>query len=178
MPSHKPMPMGGCGPRHWGPPIRECRREAKELLVEPEARANPPAKQVDVKTQDKVVSDTPTKNIGAEVIGFDQSDGSLVIDGETATGSRKAIIGGGCCVQLSVEYMPAKPVLNADSSSPKCAVTVEVVDNEDCYLGWRKVFQEGYHVKESIITTYPGARLAVAVNNAIARVRWCEIFSC
>jgi len=176
MPSHKPMPMGGCGPRHWGPPIRECRREAKELLVEPEAKANPQAVQVDVKTQDKAVSDTA--NTGR--LPMEGPQEVVVVGNETVdgTGSRKAIIGGGCCVQLSVEYMPAKPVLNADSSSPKCAVTVEVVDNEDCYLGWRKIFQEGYHVKESIITTYPGAWLTVTVTNAIARVRWCEVFSC
>jgi len=45
-------------------------------------------------------------------------------------------------------------------------------------LTWHKVFEEGYHVKESIITTYPGAWLTVDVTSAIARVRWCEIFSC
>jgi hypothetical protein len=55
---------------------------------------------------------------------------------------------------------------------------VNVVDSEGCTLTWQKVFQEGYHVKESIITTYPGARLTVTVSNAVARVRWCEIFSC
>jgi hypothetical protein len=169
MPSHKPMPMGGCGPRHWGPPIRECRRESKELLVEPDANVNPQAagSTTPAGSQTKVPGSEQVVVVGNEVTN---------IEGDT--GSRKAIIGGGCCVQLSVEYMPAKPVLNADSSSPKCAVTVEVVDNEDCLLVWRKVFQEGYHVKESIITTYPGAWLTVGVTNAIARVRWCEVFSC
>lgn len=169
MPSHKPMPMGGCGPRHWGPPIRECRRETKELLVEPEARAKPQATE----SNTPAANQTNTTNSEQVVVV-----GNEVTNIEGDTGSRKAIIGGGCCVQLSVEYMPAKPVLNADSSSPKCAVTVEVVDNEDCYLGWRKIFQEGYHVKEAIITTYPGAWLTVTVTNAIARVRWCEVFSC
>jgi hypothetical protein len=137
--SHKPMSMGGCGPHHWGPPVRECHRKCKELLVEPTAQ-----------------------------------------EGRTgATGTGQAIIGGGCCVQLSVEYMPAQPVITVDSpTDQKCAVTVVVVDSEGCSLTWHKVFQEGYHVKESIITTYPGARLGVQVNNAIARVRWCEVFSC
>jgi hypothetical protein len=137
--SHKPMHMGGCGSHHWDPPIRECRRECKELLVEPTA----------------------------------------LEDRKDPTGTGQAIIGGGCCVQLSVEYMPAQAVITVDSpTDQKCAATVVVVDSEGCSLTWHKVFQEGYHVKESIITTYPGARLAVAVNNAIARVRWCEIFSC
>ena len=140
MPSHKPMPMGGCGPRHWGPPIRECRRESKELLVEP----------------------------------------TTAQEGRTgATGTGQAIIGGGCCVQLSVEYMPSQPVLTVDSpTGQNCAVTVVVVDSEGCSLTWHKVFEEGYHVKESIITTYPGAWLTLDVNSAIARVRWCEVFSC
>ena len=137
--SHKPMPMGGCGSHHWGPPMRECHRECKELLVEP-----------------------------------------TVEQGRTGgTGTGTAIIGGGCCVQLSVEYMPLQAVVTVDSpTDQKCAVTVDVIDSEACSLSWHKVFQEGYHVKESIITTYPGARLGVQVTNAIARVRWCEVFSC
>jgi hypothetical protein len=70
--------------------------------------------------------------------------------------------------------MPANPSLQ----DQLCTVTVEVRDSEGSLLVWRKQFKEGYHVKECIITTYPGARLSVIVKNAIARVRWCEIFSC
>jgi len=167
--SHKPMPMGGCGSHHWGTPARECRRESKELLVEAttKAEATLPAAQTPG-TLTMQSSDTLNLNTNA-----DRQPTTSV------TGSGKAIIGGGCCVQLSVEYMPATPVVTVDSpSDQKCAVTVEVVDSEGCSLVWHKVFQEGYHVKESIITTYPGARLGVQVNNAVARVRWCEIFSC
>jgi hypothetical protein len=134
--SHKPMHMAGCGPHHWGPPIRECRRESKELLVEPQTDNSP----------------------------------------KGLTGPGQAIIGGGCCVQLSVEYMPAQQ--DVAGGSQTCTVMVNVVDSEGCTLTWQKVFQEGYHVKESIIMTYPGARLTVTVSNAVARVRWCEIFSC
>jgi hypothetical protein len=65
-----------------------------------------------------------------------------------ATGTGNAIIGGGCCVQLSVEYMPVEPVLAVDSSSDPCGVTVEVLDSEGCLLTWRKTFMEGYHVKD------------------------------
>jgi hypothetical protein len=130
--SHRPMHMAGCGPHHWGPPIRECRRESKELLVDPTTQ--PPANE--------------------------------------------AVIGGGCCVQLSVEYMPARPVNIEGPPKGNCDVTVTVDDSEGCSLTWEKIFHEGYHVKESIITTYPGARLTVTVTGAIARVRWCEIFSC
>lgn len=165
--SQRPMHMDCCGPRHWGPPIRECRRESKELLVEPAAKLN--------------VTLTPADTTGKTVLGGLQELNTNLNTTETAvaTGSGKAIIGGGCCVQISVEYMPAVAVVTVDSpTDQKCAVTVEVTDSEGCSLAWNKVFQEGYHVKESIITTYPGAQLGVRVVNAIARVRWCEIFSC
>ena len=157
--THKPMSMGGCGSHHWGPPARECRRECKDLLVEAATKTAAPA----------------------PALGTQTIEGTLPGQYQTVdvAGTGQAIIGGGCCVQLSVEYMPADPVAAADpSTAPQCAVTVEVVDSEGCTLLWRKVFQEGYHVKDSIITTYPGARLTVRVANAVARVRWCEVFSC
>jgi hypothetical protein len=138
------------------------------LLVEPDSKINPQYN----------VSNTPAANqanaAGSEPVVV----GELPVRTLGVTGSDQAIIGGGCCVQLSVEYMPAQPVVNVDSSTQECGVTVEVADNEGCLLVWRKAFMEGYHVKESIITTYPGAWLTVKVSNAIARVRWCETFSC
>jgi len=133
----------GCVPR---PPVRHCRQEAKELLVE------------DDKT--RTDNNPSTGGVGG------------IINAVRSAG--EAIIGGGCCVQLSVEYMPATVSL----ADQVCDVNVRVQDSEGSTLTWRKQFKEGYHVKECIITTYPGARLTVIVVNAIARVRWCEIFSC
>ena len=150
-------PMHGCG-CHPHPPIRYCRQEAKELLVRGDkaldfyADAAPEAANPLVGTES---GGKPTITTGAAGIG-------------------EAIIGGGCCVQLSVEYMPA----NLSLQDQDCLVLVEVTDSERTILSWTKQFKEGYHVKECIITTYPGARLAVTVKRAIARVRWCEIFSC
>ena len=163
--AQKPMHMGGCGPHHWGPPIRECHKKCQELLVEPATKAAAPAD-----TSGNAV------NVNSEL-------NTHILEGmETATyvaNTGQAIIGGGCCVQLSVEYMPANPVVSANpATAQQCLVRVAVADSEGCTLTWLKTFQEGYHVKESIITTYPGARLRVTVDNAIARVRWCEIFSC
>ena len=77
-------------------------------------------------------------------------------------------------MQLSVEYMP----VNLSLQDQVCRVAVEVQDSAGSLLAWSKQFKEGYHVKECIITTYPGAKLLVIASNAIARVRWCEIFSC
>jgi hypothetical protein len=147
------------------------------LLVEAEAVA----KIIDTPAREKVVTEIATDTRIKEAADNGPIDYINVIGRGSTTslaGTGKAIIGGGCCVQLSVEYMPVEPVLAVDSTSDPCRVTVEVLDSEGCMLVWRKVFMEGYHVKESIITTYPGARLTVNVNNAIARVRWCEIFSC
>jgi len=88
-------------------------------------------------------------------------------------GFGSAIIGGGCCVHLSIEYRPAQFV----ATSP-ALVAVTATDTEGTALMWGKVFSQGYHIKECIISTNPGANLYVITLNAIARVRWCEIFSC
>jgi hypothetical protein len=134
----------GCGPRSYAPPARHCRQESKELLVQGERG-----------------STQPNPDVPGTVPGV-------------GGGTGQAIIGGGCCVQLSVEYMPATLSLKDQD----CNVVVEVQDSEGTMMAWSKQFKEGYHVKECIITTYPGAKLVVIVKNAIARVRWCEIFSC
>ena len=91
------------------------------------------------------------------------------------TGQDEAFIGGGCCVHLSVEFMP----IPATGTTPG-AVLVSVVDSEETVLQWMKIVQpgSGYKIKEAIISTNPGAILHVAVLNVTARVRWCEVFSC
>jgi len=149
---HSPGPAHGCGchSRHYGPPVRHCRQEPKELLVEGNK---------DTSTG----GDQPNPNTGAGGVGT-----------QPAAGTGKAIIGGGCCVQLSVEYMPATVSLQPQV----CSVVIEVQDSEGTLMAWSKQFADGYHVKECVITTYPGAKLILLVKNAIARVRWCEIFSC
>jgi hypothetical protein len=55
-----------------------------------------------------------------------------------------------------------------------------VEDSEGTVLLWRKQdpVGAGYQVKQDIVTTKPGAELIVIVQNATARVRWCEVFSC
>ena len=92
----------------------------------------------------------------------------------------KAVIGGGCCVHLSIEYMPIPELMRKDlaAAGDVATVSVDVIDSESTVLGWEKLVQPGYHIKEGIITTHPGALLSLKVINAIARVRWCEVFSC
>ncbi|HQR14238.1 MAG TPA: hypothetical protein PKW52_10635 [Nitrospira sp.] len=92
-----------------------------------------------------------------------------------SAGIGKAFIGGGCCVHLSIEYTPTNP-----ASNQPALVFVLVRDSEGTLLAWVKqaTAQDGYQIKEGIITTKPGAHVTVLVLNMTARVRWCEVFSC
>ncbi|TAN74296.1 MAG: hypothetical protein EPN14_09305 [Gallionella sp.] len=93
---------------------------------------------------------------------------------KAAIGMKDTVIGGGCCVHLSIEYMQMNPLV------PLTALAgVLVIDSKATMMAWGKMFtDDGYHVKECIISTQPGAHLVVLSINAITRVRWCEIISC
>jgi hypothetical protein len=84
-----------------------------------------------------------------------------------------AFIGGGCCVHLSVEYMPTSPAAQS-------LIAVLVQDSDGTLLAWARTEKAGvgYQVKECIITTKPGATVTILVVNMTARLRWCEVFSC
>jgi len=133
---------------------RECRKEAKELLV-----ARGAAQEAG----------------GAMVLNMlDQSGavekGTQIISGlSNATG----FIGGGCCVTLAIEYAPTV-------ATAAFMVGVLVKDSEGTMLAWARSEPAGtgYRVHECIITTKPGATLLVEVSNCTARARWCEVFSC
>lgn len=169
----QPYPMGFCGPHHLELPPRCCRREAKELLV----KAKDLESQKPIEVIDTNLAEAARKTKGAIADKSLEINTNAAVDKQIARKSRgtdTAVIGGGCCVELSVEYMPLDPTV----SDQEMTVLVEVMDSEGCVLGWKRTFSEGYHVKQGIITTYPGAQLTVIVSGAIARVRWCEVFSC
>ncbi len=137
--------------------VRGCRKESKELLVRPLVRGKGAGKATAKESEVLVL-------LGA----------TAAAGGATAQkGADTAIIGGGCCVHLSVEYM------HSSETAATTAVVVTVDDSEGTTLAWaKKGFAPGYYIKEGIITTNPGATLTVQVSGAIARVRWCEVFSC
>jgi hypothetical protein len=150
------MAQGHC--RQCGQPsgscccgCRECRKEAKELVVTPDANSG---NSGTLKLLD---------------IGATQDPGAIGRLGNTGT----SFIGGGCCVALAVEYA-------ASVATTGFGVAVLVRDSEGTELIWRKTETAGttYRVHECIITTKPGATLVVEVSNCTARVRWCEVFSC
>ena len=99
-----------------------------------------------------------------------------IVIGKIPYGMQMTVIGGGCCVHLSMEYMPIVPAPISANLSMSAAM---VMDSQGTIMGWGKLFtDEGHHVKECIISTNPGAWLTVISVNSVTRVRWCEIISC
>jgi len=150
----------------------QCRKEAKELVVTPAARAAVGAAAADVLGRRSTDHFTLAMNM-MNVVGLE--DVSKPAAEKAKRASESAFIGGGCCVHLSIEYMPDNPLAPAAG-----IVTVLVVDSDATLLTWAKVVdaKSGYQIHEDIITTHPGAKLTVTAVNVIARVRWCEVFSC
>jgi len=157
---------------------RECRKEARELLVPAEKAGTTIDKGIiQSLIREKAVTETGgTKSSKENKESADKASiaapqallETFAVKGQAATGS--AFIGGGCCVHLSIEYA---------SVSESSQVHVIVQDAEGTVLSWgKKDIQPGYYIKEGIITTNPGARLMVVVADVVARVRWCEVFSC
>jgi len=160
---------------------RECRKESRELLVEPtQSRAqiqeNPDARTAVARmSMLKAFSDTME---GADASAGTAAENAPVhlLNAETlkagAIGLGTAFIGGGCCVHLSIEYTP--------SGTADGIVGVLVQEGNDTQLLWlkRAAAGLGYQIKECIVTTKPGAHLTALAVGATARVRWCEVFSC
>jgi hypothetical protein len=156
-------PSGQCG-------CRECRKESRELLVRSGTAAAP-----NTRLNAVLATAMQQPQNFASLHGI--TDAQAVPAGAAAAGADKpidtAFIGGGCCVHLSVEYAPVVPTAQS-------LVMIIVTDSEGTVLAWAKTEQPGghYQVKENVVTTKPGATVIVAVLNATARVRWCEVFSC
>lgn len=165
---------------------RECMKEAKELLVTPKKKKADIGTLNLIKTrimsfspigqpEEKTVEEKGPLHIATNITALT----SGLEAGTVAWGMGDAIIGGGCCVHLSIEYMQNIDETTLLSPDVISVVIAAALDSEGTLLAWSKFkFPHGYHIKEGIITTNPGAKLAVIVLNAIARIRWCEIFSC
>ena len=128
---------------------RQCRKEAKDLLLTADAKA---------------------------VRGQDATLGSLVSAGlsaNTTAAVPTAFIGGGCCVHISVEWAPISPTAQSMvaiivKDSEGTLLAWEKIDPAGTH----------YQVKENVVTTKPGATIRLFAINATARARWCEVFSC
>lgn len=160
------MPPGRC--RKCGQPsgdcccgCRECRKEAKELVVTPD-------------TTQRGAGDTGISALNLmRMLKTSSPQEQQPAPAAGTVGSGIAFIGGGCCVTLGVEYAPT-------TTTVAFAAIVMVADSEGTVLLWGREEPAGtsYRVHECIITTKPGASLIVVTLNCTARVRWCEVFSC
>jgi hypothetical protein len=168
--------------------MRECRKEAKELLVIADTaiggkKTIPAAHQLHLRmmddfaknmTTEETANDTGEKKARAEAMVVGNVMEQVAATG-AAIGTGKAFLGGGCCVHLSIEYMPASAVGTSIG-----VILVFVVDSEQTVLAWGKFVKPGasYQIKEGIISTKPGAMVRVVALNVTSRLRWCEVFSC
>lgn len=166
---------------------RECRKESKELLVEPTLTTDDIGKSPNLAG---AVARMSVIRPFAESVEGTERESAKAERGEAAAfaaptqllsaealragriGLGTAFIGGGCCVHLSIEYTPTG---TADG-----LVGILVQDSHDTQLVWLKKAAAGlgYQIKEGIVTTKPGAHLTLLTVGATARVRWCEVFSC
>lgn len=140
---------------------RECRKEAKELLVTPGAARAASDTVANAGTAADVTSMLRSFNI------------NTTAEKNPVAGQGTAFIGGRCCVTLAVEYAPSV-------ATAAFTVLVAVKDSEGTVLIWARSEPAGtgYRVHECIISTNPGATLTVAVSNCTVQARWCEVFSC
>lgn len=167
-----------------------CRSEAKELLVEPMAwTADKKSALVKdeltltIATMASTMLEKKSSTVDLSLLkAMTLSTNAATVAGTANTpaqtialGLGSGFIGGGCCVHLSIEYMPYNVLADANA-----LVIVGVMDSDATLMTWAKVIgaQSGYQIKEDIITTFAGARLVALCYNMIARVRWCEVFSC
>lgn len=167
-------PAGKCCCWH-----RECRKESKELLVQADTALNQKTDKAGEMLQHLKVAAPIISRMGMEEVEEKGAGGDLKAGNQALeigkAGMGNAFIGGGCCVHLSIEYTPTIPSPNVPA-----LVFVLVRDSENTILAWVKQAgpQDGYQIKEGIITTKPGAHVTVLVLNMTARIRWCEVFSC
>ena len=93
------------------------------------------------------------------------------IDVDSATSSREGLVGGARPVFLSLEYL-----VEAGAASPAVKVTTSAAGSSATWSDDTPA--EGYTVRQAVLSAAPGTKVTLAVNNAIARLRWCELVCC
>ena len=93
------------------------------------------------------------------------------IDVDTATPSRDGLVGGARTVFLSLEYL-----VDAGAASPTIKVTTAVGGSSATWSDDTPA--EGYTVRQAVLSAAPGTKVTLSANNAIARLRWCELVCC
>ena len=84
---------------------------------------------------------------------------------------RWGLVGGARRVFLSLEYL-----VDAGAASPTVKVTTAAAGSSATWSDDTPA--EGYTVRQAVLSAAPGTKVTLAVNNAIARLRWCELVCC
>lgn len=93
------------------------------------------------------------------------------IDADTGTPSKEGLVGGARPVFLSLEYL-----VDAGAVSPAVKVTTVAAGSSATWSD--NTPAEGYTVRQAVLSAAPGTKVTLAVSNAIARLRWCELVCC
>ena len=93
------------------------------------------------------------------------------IDADATTTSQDGLVGGARPVFLSLEYL-----VDAGASSPSVTVTTAAGGSSATWTDDSP--PQGYTVRQAVLSAAPGTKVTLAVNNAIARLRWCELVCC
>ena len=93
------------------------------------------------------------------------------IDADTAAPSKDGLVGGERPVFLSLEY-----VVDAGAASPTVKVTTASGGSSATWSDDAPA--EGYTVRQAVLSAAPGTKVTLAVNNVVARLRWCELVCC
>jgi hypothetical protein len=93
------------------------------------------------------------------------------VDADTAAPSKDGFIGGSRQVFLSLEYL-----VDTGASSPTVKVTTASGGSSATWSDDTPA--EGYTVRQAVLSAAPGTKVTLAVNNATARLRWCELVCC
>ncbi|GAB4379498.1 MAG: hypothetical protein Kow0042_28960 [Calditrichia bacterium] len=91
----------------------------------------------------------------------------LFVDSTSSPG--EVLIGGVRDVQVGLEYMPED-----GATSPSVKLTFTAPDGTSSV--WEETsISPGYHVKRDFSKVAPGSKIKLEVNEAVARLRWCEV---
>jgi hypothetical protein len=93
------------------------------------------------------------------------------VDVDTTTPSKDGMVGGSRTVSLSIEYL-----VDAGAASPSVKLTTTVGSSSATWSDDTPA--EGYTVHQAVLNAAPGTKVTLAVNNALARLRWCELVCC
>lgn len=93
------------------------------------------------------------------------------VDADASAPSKDGMVGGERQVFLSLEY-----IVDAGAASPTVKVTTAAGSSSATWSD--DAPSEGYTVRQAVLSAAPGTKVTLAVNNATARLRWCELVCC